>query len=209
MIYTDNCQITHIPKTGGIYLRELLNSNDVNSRLMYMMTNDKNPYTFAHELVDSRADENHHLPDNENKAHRIMIVRNPLTWYMSYFTHRNDHKLGTMGGWSPYRDFDRKCMSADFDTFMEKVFRAYPAPFLSQLYVVYKNVCRVTHIVHMEDLFKEIEPIINKAEGVELKYLDKRVNSRPHQRISPEMLERIAQYESQTIEGYYGESSPS
>ena len=207
MITTPNCAIAHIPKTGGTYIRELLYFNKIKQVVNYTLTNDGNVRTFAHEIVDARADENHHLPYDfaDRFKHRIMVVRNPLTWYMSYFTHRQSHDLGTIGSWSCYRAFDCKCMANTFDAFMQKVFLNYPFGFLYQLYSTYRTVCKPTNIIHVENLFLELKPILEGAEGQKIEYLDKRVNSRPPQElISSDMLKTIAGYEDIAIRSFYG-----
>ena len=206
MISTPNCHIMHIPKTGGLYVKNLLHANGIKLSIKYVFIVNS-PSTFANEIIDSRMDEMYQLPKKPTDGNPVvMVVRNPAFWYMGYFINRNNHALGLTGGWSAYRDFDRKCMSSDFHTFMQKVFFAYPAGFLGQLYSIYEYICKPTHIIHTESLFIELAPLIKRYCGVTLKDIDMEAVPQPPKEMTPKMADRIRNYESEIIEKYYKET---
>ena len=203
-ILLDNCSIYHIPRTGGMYLRELLNYNDIKYTLARTYKQTKDPYTFDSELINQHSDEIHHsiwLPHDTERERRLFIIREPVSWYKSIFSYRNTEPVN-MGGWSGFRPFDQKCASDDFETFINKVFNSYPAGFLTQLYMMFNAVS--SDAIHMEKLYEGFSKFMLDVEGIKLKELTTRINTSPEISISNEMIKNIQSFERKVYKTYYG-----
>jgi hypothetical protein len=78
MIITDKSVFLHIPKTGGMWLRNVLEPIAVQPF---------NPKDTVH-LID--------VPKKDEHKYRFVFVRNPWAWYVSWF---NYHKHGSSEEW--------------------------------------------------------------------------------------------------------------
>jgi len=201
MLQLSHCCIHHIPRTGGMYIRELLTFNKVPFAVLVLPMEPEQPYTFDHEIIDLRTAELHHmaLPPGDKPA--LMIARNPLSWYPSLFAHRMSPKGNAITVWNPHRPMDLKCADGNFIRFMDKVMNAYPAGFLTQLYMTYRFFS--TTIGRMETLFEDVSEFVKAHEGIELKLLDKKVNSNEWPPVSSEMRVAIKNFESKVFEDYF------
>ena len=129
-IKTPKVILYHIPKCGGIWAKEALRRSLPNPREDYGRCKHT---AFANDFGLYRE---HAIPDGvveDDKRGRLSIcfVRNPLTWYRSYWAFRIKTK-----------SFD-ECfpidllMDDDYEIFINNVLREFPKGFVTQLYQYY------------------------------------------------------------------------
>jgi hypothetical protein len=106
----------HLPKTGGTYTRAIINSLALNhSDILHVHCRFND---IPKDIIDG-------MPDG------MLVwglVRHPLTWYQSRWAHRCAH------GWFPEHEFDYKCVSNDFNKFVNNCLDFYPTGWLAQEY---------------------------------------------------------------------------
>lgn len=126
-IQTKRFILYHIPKTGGTWVKVALKNAGVRYRTP-RWSREPHPFNLKHA---------HSTPDNvtpKAKAGRVGItfVRQPVTWYASYWSFRSrkgarrDEKFPADGLWSD-----------DFDRFVNNILDAYPRGFVTALYQYY------------------------------------------------------------------------
>jgi hypothetical protein len=93
----------HVPKTGGIWVREAINVSGV---------------AFEECAIDHIHIGLKDCPCPEK--YKFAFVRHPLDRYRSYW----QYKMGA--GWGIHNSFDRDCCSADFHDFIRKVLEKHP-----------------------------------------------------------------------------------
>lgn len=111
----------HIPKTGGSWVREAV-------RRAGILTDEISPAptgtTMRAAALLHAAPGTLHIQDR----FRFAFVRNPLSFYQSYWCFRMLH------GWDPRLDIDRTCHSDDFETFVRGVLTEVPGGWVTRVY---------------------------------------------------------------------------
>ncbi|MDJ0663807.1 MAG: sulfotransferase family 2 domain-containing protein [Acidimicrobiia bacterium] len=115
MILDDKCLILHMPKTGGVFIRMLLQKHYGDA--VRLASGD------AFGQPDARADQHHALRDVPRKLRRLPtfgVVRNPWDWYVSWF-----HFFTTYEHRPPLFMKVSEGKSLDFPEFMSNLY-SYP-----------------------------------------------------------------------------------
>lgn len=171
-----NAIIHHIPKTGGMYIRKLLETNKIEYKILNGSSG------FERELLGRDQELFHGIPkENEEykkilHSQKLMIIRHPVDWYLSYWKFR-ESRTGTNGNrmsWSNKRSFD-KCKSKFFGTFIRKVSDMYPDGFLHNLYETYYE--QSFYVCKLEHLYYDLLPFLNRITGKDcIIFPEKKVN---------------------------------
>lgn len=128
-----NSAFLHIPRTGGTWVRNVLTDAALPTK-EYATIPHKSYGTEGHQETW------HNVPMFSGRfreiEHVFCFVRNPLTWYPSYFRLKNRVDGGSWNGFNP---FDHRCAHIDFYIFIEKVIQEYPKGYLSWMYEFYTD----------------------------------------------------------------------
>jgi len=165
-VILENSVILHIPKTAGKYVRTVLDLNEVpytqtsRNTGCQGMGRELNGYASSHCIP--RGDDEY-----KSRKRRLVFVRHPLTWYISYWAFRMRFK-NTDRHWMYWRldsEFDQRCGHDDFNRFIDKVIAEWPNGFLTALYAHYTE--EASYIGRMENVDRDLLQFLNSAEGVE------------------------------------------
>ena len=96
-----NSVYVHCPKTGGTWVRSVLQETGVTFEMIGKHTHCR------------------HIPKEHKDKFKFVFVRHPLTWYQSYFAYK------TVQGWSDDH-LDRHCRAPAFRQFLNKVLDVFP-----------------------------------------------------------------------------------
>jgi hypothetical protein len=203
-VILENSVILHIPKTAGKYVRAVLDINEI----PYHQTSRNTPCQgMGKELSGYRS--SHCIPraDDEYKSreNRLVFVRHPLTWYLSYWAFRMRFK-NTDQRWMYWRldsRFDQMCGDDDFNRFIDKVITEWPHGFLTALYAHYTN--EVSMVGLMERVDGWLLDFLYMHEGVEkLKLPGAKVNISDHRgaKYTRGQAEAIMDVESVVVSKY-------
>lgn len=112
-----NAIFYHVPKTGGTWVRRILEVAGVPHRELPcdLCENTADPLSCIHASY-------HHviLPQDGRKRLAFLFVRHPLTYYQSYWMFK------MRSGWDRNNPFDRKFAQEDFQTFVRAVLSGCP-----------------------------------------------------------------------------------
>jgi len=134
----------HIPKTGGSWVNFVIeNSNLDIEKIGY---NKHTTYDYIASKLNQSFDKSHiyrrMLPRFSSRKYKYFaVIRNPLTWYESFYKHqkRNNFKIyGSLGNsyrWHVWSCFS-KIRANDFNLFMDEILEKYPG-YLTYLYNTY------------------------------------------------------------------------
>jgi len=182
----------HIPKTGGTWVRHVL--FDLGVALEEVKGQDFEPqFGFG---------TTHNVPIYDdrflNQKFAFAFVRNPLTWYKSYFAYRQKYP------WDKCTHFDLRCRAWTFPAFIEKVLSEYSFGYVSRMYEYLTEDCSI--VGKMENLKEDLINILQNAEE------DFNPRSIRHDRINvskteslkygPGQVEQIISAEKETFERY-------
>lgn len=150
-IKTPKVILYHIPKCGGIWAKEALRRSLPNPREDYGRCKHT---AFANDFGLYRE---HAIPEGivENDKHgrlSICFVRNPLTWYRSYWAFRI--KTESFDG-----DFPLDLLMDDkYENFINNVLRQFPNGFVTKLYQYYtgKDLSKINFIGKQERLADDL-----------------------------------------------------
>lgn len=183
----------HIPKTGGTWLRHILKINNIETT--YYAIDKRYPTKCSSILI--KPNEIHHLPNLPNKKFKkvITIIRNPIDWYISFYTFRTNNRKYT---WNKNRLFDKWTKAKTFEEFIDKVIDRFPKGFLNDLYKEY--VEKSTDVFKLEKLNKDINNLFNNK----LKLTEKINVSLMRPDIHKNQLLKIKEYEKEVFKTYYG-----
>lgn len=107
-LLTDKMLFLHIPKTGGTYVRAVLEKLGIRGKEI-IHTHSRFPFL------------NEHIDDDTLKDKLVWcFVRHPLTWYQSRWAHR------CKTGWQINNPFDYYCASNDFKQFIRNCIKYWP-----------------------------------------------------------------------------------
>ncbi len=136
-VILNNSVILHIPKTGGNYVRKVLDHN----KIPYHTTG-RHPCILSQKLFN-REISSHCIPHGHNcfeeKLDRLIFVRHPLEWYRSYWSFRVMNKPGNEGakvieywrasdveiGYHGYAEVDEITHDDNFQSWINNVLREY------------------------------------------------------------------------------------
>jgi len=136
----------HIPKTGGNYIRLVLQR----------ITTDIEEITHPH-ASPLKVGKKRHDPEKS-----FCVVRHPLTWYESFFRYRikTGWRLGQ--GTRIYNDgphpIDAHCHSDTFRAFISKMLVYYPNGWVTSLYLRFIPFCKYT--LRQENLTPELKELL-------------------------------------------------
>lgn len=198
---TDKFIFAHLPKTGGKFVRYVLEEFGITGKEVGNF---------------------HAAPMAVTKAgvlQPVMItIRHPVTWYQSRWMHRIKY------GWSPSHPVDWECASNDFNQFVLNVIDYDPNGRFTSLVQLFRLRARpstqIEYILKNETLTQELFVFLNKL-GYDI---DKahyfnlpKVNtsgktgeqSSDIAQYDPEVLDKLIKHESWVIDTYYnGISDP-
>jgi hypothetical protein len=161
-----NSVILHIPKTAGKYVRTVLDYNEI----PYHQTSRNTECAGMGKTLNGLRS-SHCIPrgdtEYESRKNRLVFVRHPLTWYMSYWAFRMRFK-DTDKQWMYWRwdsEFDQRCGDDDFNAFINKVLYMYPHGFLTAFYKHYTD--EASWVGRMETVDRDLWMFLHSFERVE------------------------------------------
>jgi hypothetical protein len=197
-----NVAFVHIPKTGGTWVREVLKKNNlVESEILK---------TDIYATTEGTPKTQHNVPLANatfmNCNYVFSFVRNPLTWYQSYWSFKADFR------WYIGKRFDKNTAARIFPDFIEKIKKHYPRGYLATMFPFYTDIC--THVGTQENLQDSLVFILN-----DLGFDTDDLVFPERMKVSPEKSKKIATYkvgqvkdilrlEEKVIEKYGYESNP-
>lgn len=171
-----NSVILHIPKTGGNYVREVLDHN----KIPYYTTG-RHPCILSQNLFN-REISSHCIPHGhecfEGRVHKLVFVRHPLEWYRSYWSFRVMNKPGNEGakeieywrtsdvdiGYHGYAKVDEITHDDNFELWINNILREFkfgPYSKFVSYYCAFASVIGKT-----ENLKEHLATFLHKYEGV-------------------------------------------
>lgn len=217
-----NSAILHIPKTGGQFVRDVLDHNGIE----YRQTG-RRPCTGDQRLFN-RAISSHCLPyDPEfwqfvDEGKVLAFVRHPLTWYQSYWAYRVMHKPGNPGanplyywratdvgiGDHGYAQVDEFTHNDIFTEWIDKVLLMWPGAY-SAFIKYFTNLAGT--VGKTETLAEDLTAFLYEHEGIEQVDANiKRTNTTEKQYkdlavYGPGQAEKLCGAERWVIDEYYSE----
>lgn len=172
-----NSVILHIPKTAGKYVRMTLEANEID----FHQTHRNTPCDGMGQILNGLCS-SHCIPrqdeEYQRRKNRLVFVRHPLTWYLSYWAFRVRFK-DTPKEWLCWRKdsaFDQACGDDDFNKFIDKVLHHFPGGFLTEFYKHYTD--EASAVGRMETLNRELWTFLHGFEGIkDLTFLPVKVNT--------------------------------
>lgn len=101
-----NSLLLLVPKTGSTWIRNKIKEIDLGAKMVGY------PDARDHDELDRF--------NREDYNHIGAFIRNPVDWYRSYWSHRQEI------GWSTYWPIDTNCGDDDFPTFIRNVVERMP-----------------------------------------------------------------------------------
>jgi hypothetical protein len=141
---------SHVPKTGGKFVERFLTDYAGGRR------------------VGGQHASFRRLALKKPPAVRVFIVREPLSWYRSYWAFQWQRGKGRAwpiwdngAGTHPTAQLDARCGAADFDEFVRRALEEFPNGFLRRVYCNFLNgatcVLRTSHLSHdLEALLRSV-----------------------------------------------------
>ena len=170
----------HIPKTGGSWVRRVLEDNKLIK------------FSFSHEHADIERINNlsgHYIGEYTRKSillkknfdvfvqkqFKFCFVRNPFSWYESLWKFLNDNKFKKFWNEKNPSRFGLKCdlwhpwkhianyADTDFNRYMENILKNEPG-YLSNLYNIYADPNKVDYIGKQENLAEDLIEVLYKLD---------------------------------------------
>lgn len=150
-----NSVFIHTPKTGGQWVAGVLEQTGLLKGTLGVVH--ATPQELAHE------------EEFRKRNVRFAMVRHPLSWYQSIWTHRMDEQWAPVSArdWfserslEMWREFTDKCRSETFDEFVRKCTTHYPHGYVSALYDSYTQGC--TFVGRQETLAADLLTVLRGA----------------------------------------------
>lgn len=202
-LVTDKVCFIHIPKTGGIWVRNMMKHLGLNP----IDVGDQHDYFPAVLRLESR--------EFFEKRFVFTIVRHPITWYQSRWAFR------VKSGWQSRHPLDWWCASNDFHVFVDNVLKWAPNGWCSWLYNSYANPPRekgepslvdyVGRFENLEDDFiyamRQAGHDIDEEKVRNFKAVNSSTmggfSSNQLARYTPELYNRVIAVENEAIQKYY------
>jgi hypothetical protein len=170
ILFDNDKAYLHIPKTGGMWVRNLLEANGID----YTISSPPDyGGTIDAELV--APNEKHHLaalPDGMPAKNVFCTIRSPVSWYESYWLFRN---YSEKWSWDDKRVIDSllsKNARYKFQIFIDEMMTLYPNGYLGELYKRYTRLAG--HYVKIQSA----PGIIEKLTGERLEVIPGPINTR-------------------------------
>ena len=148
-----NSVFLHVPKTGGIWVRRMLNKQDLELKEIRSR--------WGNESSGGSTNSWHTVPiwdrDYRARPYRLCFVRNPFTWHQSYWSART-----SKDNWEKASVFDTRCKSDTFQEYINRVLFYYPDGYLSWLYEYYTSHC--VYVGKVEFLAESLVVALDGAE---------------------------------------------
>lgn len=125
----------HIPKTGGTYVRKVLQSLDAGFKEIGHIH--CSPLDIFGKAGDKKS---------------FCVVRHPLSWYESYYRYRVDN------GWKPDHHIDVACRAGDFEGFIKNFIHFYRFGYVTSLYARY--VPFVDVVLNLDNLSDQLQDLL-------------------------------------------------
>lgn len=150
----------HIPKTGGIWVRKALKLSVGKCVKMHGHPNQKFNLTGGHAAPLIIKNVNVDNP----RVFSFAFVRNPLTWYQSFWAHRMLKKVKLQKNNSHAFPLD-KLLDRDFERFIFRVLKKYPKGFVTELFQCYvgKDGKALNSVGKQENLTKDLIKVLRLA----------------------------------------------
>lgn len=177
-LLTCDAVFLHVPKTGGMYVRRLLQSmnlirfdfsRDHSDMEHTLHTSKYYPGNYYLRSLQLRGN----LDTYVGRCSKFCVVRNPVDWYVSYWRFMCDHNWRTLAPtqtrtrfgfrydqWHPLVALE-KFAGNDFNLFVKGVVSAYPE-FLSQMFAAYADPSHITYIAKQETLIEDMKRIFDQ-----------------------------------------------
>lgn len=156
LILRDKVAFVHIPKTGGMWVRKVLQQTP----LITANLKSKN----SSESLEGRGSQ-HCVPLTDSRFINckagFCFVRNPLEWYKSYYIFKH-----TTSRWNWDKVLDRECFAEDFQKFIDNTLGNFPQGYLSLAYGYYSSFC--THTGRVEYLQEDLTKFLKELLGYDL-----------------------------------------
>jgi len=219
-----NSMILHIPKTGGQFVRDVLNHNKI---AFYETGRRPCGEPGSSQRLFNWGFSSHCLPIGapEFRARRgasLVFVRHPAEWYRSYWAYRISNKPGRVGAnpvlyWRTsdaknnigkfYAEVDEKTHSDDFGEWIENVLREFPNGAYSQFCKYYISFASevgktenlkgdLTKFLYIHEGIKDLDFDIPKSNTTKGDYKSKAI-------YAPGQKARIEKAEKWIIDNYY------
>lgn len=168
----------HVPKTGGMYVRRLLQAMDM---IRFDFSRD-------HSDMERTLHTSKYYPGNFYKrsfqlgknldtyassCFKFCVIRNPIDWDISYWRFMSDLKWKSLAPtrtttrfgfrydqWHPLVVLEQYA-DADFNVFMRKVLDNHPG-YLSQLFSSYADPSAISFVAKQETLIEDMATIFHK-----------------------------------------------
>lgn len=195
-IVTDKLVFLHTPKTGGWWIKHILERIG------------ENPYDVGHQHEYFPSLLSHRDEQFFRDRFVFTAVRHPLTWYQSRWAFR------LLSGWQPRHPLDYNCASNDFKVFVSKALRMAPNGWCSWLYDEYTSGNFIDFVAKNESLvddfiyvLKKTGHSINEDEIRNVRRVNSsdinKLNSKHWARYTPDLFNRVMAVESNAINRYY------
>ena len=173
----DGSEFLHIPKTGGTWVESVLRENglvasryghehaDFDRNLFQSAFYARDHLKAAASMVRSRLSGSDASQSDEKSVFRFCFVRNPLSWYESWWKFMNGqdwHQWGTVNSrsrWHPNAILNG-LGSEDFNTFVRNVIRTRPG-YVSELMFAYTKP-GMTLIGRTECLRRDLARVLDR-----------------------------------------------
>lgn len=168
----------HVPKTGGMYVRRLLQAMDMirfdfsrdHSDMQHTLhTSQYFPGNFYLRSLQLGTNLDSHV----RKCYKFCVVRNPIDWYVSYWRYMTDLNWKSMAPtkkrtrfgfrydqWHPLVPLEAFA-NGDFNQFVAGVTEAYPG-FLSNMYAAYADPAHISFVAKQETLTEDLKQIFQQ-----------------------------------------------
>jgi len=205
----EHCVIQHIPRTGGFWIRNLLETNKIpfESLLYSPEDREKRPTRpIERDLIGTKKVDRIHCRIDTKKP-SLVIVRFPPSWYISYYTHKAQHEVWYDSKLDRCRDGNYS-MFEGFEPFIDNVIKTFPDGFLSYLYEYYADNPNTT-VGRTETLGPSVRKFIEKYEDISFSAYEPtvKINASSHPvayYMNQPLMNKIMDYEEVAVRTYYG-----
>lgn len=195
---TDKSVFLHIPKTGGIWVRQAIKECGI--------------------TCDEIGDQHSHFPQISKLKDKgyydnkfiFAFVRHPITWYQSRWAFRMKY------GWRAQHPLDFNCASNDFTVFVENAIRFKPTGWVTWEYSNYIDTVpgEIDYVGTTENIVNDLITILSSAgerfDALAIRSLNRLNNSDMDgysssywAKYTKDLLNKVLEVESAVIDKYY------
>lgn len=180
-----NSAFLHIPKTGGTWVRNALQSSGLHIHEVRAKT--------ELESTESKIRSWHNVPLHNDmylaKENIFCFIRNPFIWYQSYWSHKTGND-----SWREHNVIDA-CKDDRFIVFIDNVLESFPDGYVTWLYDFYAS--HATFVGRTERLQQDLITALTLA-GED--FLADDIINTPRAKVSSKAIKRKAIYRRDQIE---------